>query len=42
MECADLKLLQAWVLHWQDTGASFEIVPVLPSAETRALVEPHL
>lgn len=42
MKCADLKLLQAWVLHWQDTGASFEIVPVLPSAETRALVEPHL
>jgi hypothetical protein len=27
------------VLHWRGTGASFEIVPVTPSAETRPLVE---
>lgn len=38
MECGDLKAMHAWVLHWQGTGARFEIVPVLPGAETRAVV----
>lgn len=42
MECTDLKAMQAWVLHWQGTGAKFEVVPVLHSAETRSLVEPLL
>ncbi|HSF94194.1 MAG TPA: DUF3303 family protein [Thermohalobaculum sp.] len=42
MECADARLLQQWVLGWRGTGTSFEIVPVVPSRETRALVEPHL
>ena len=42
MECADARLLQEWVLGWRGTGASFEIVPVAPSRETRAVVEPFL
>ena len=39
MRCDDPKLLQEWILHWRGTGTSFEIVPVVPSAETRSLVE---
>lgn len=42
MECADARLLQEWVLGWRGTGASFEIVPVVPSRETRAVVAPYL
>jgi hypothetical protein len=42
MECSDLKAMQAWVLHWRGTGASFEIIPVLHSSETRALMQPRL
>jgi len=42
MRCADLKLLQEWVLRWRGSGVSFEIVPVLTSAETRAVVAPFL
>ena len=38
MECADARLLQEWVLGWRGTGATFEIVPVVPSRETRAVV----
>ena len=41
MECDDARLLQEWVLHWGDL-ASFEIVPVVPSKQTRALVESKL
>ena len=39
MECADAALFQQWALHWRGTGATFEIVPVTPSAQTRAAVE---
>jgi len=42
MRCDDARLLQQWVLAWRGTGASFEIVPVVPSRETRAVVAPHL
>ena len=42
MECDDAALLQEWVLGWRGTGVTFEIVPVVPSARTRALVEPVL
>jgi hypothetical protein len=42
MECADARLLQQWVLGWRGTGVSFEIVPVVPSRETRAVVAPFL
>jgi hypothetical protein len=38
MECDDARLLQEWVLHWRDL-ADFEIVPVVPGAETRETVE---
>ena len=42
MECDDARLLQEWVLGWRGTGASFEIVPVVPSRETRAVGTPFL
>ncbi|MEP7027457.1 MAG: DUF3303 family protein [Candidatus Eisenbacteria bacterium] len=42
MECADLRLLQEWVLGWRGLGVTFEIVPVVPSAQTREVVAPHL
>jgi len=42
MRCDDAKLLQQWVLHWRGLGASFEIVPVVPSRETMAVVAPHV
>jgi hypothetical protein len=30
------------MLGWRGTGATFEIVPVVPSRETRAVVSPFL
>ncbi|MFK7941529.1 MAG: DUF3303 domain-containing protein [Paracoccaceae bacterium] len=42
MECDDARLLQEWVLGFRGLGARFEIVPVVPSAETRAVVAPFL
>ena len=42
MECDDLRLLQEWILSWRGSGASFEIVPVVPSLETREMIAPHL
>jgi hypothetical protein len=42
MECDDLRRIQEWVLKWRGSGATFEIVPVVSSAETRAVVAPHL
>ena len=42
MACDDLRLLQQWVLCWRGTGATFEIVPVIESAQTREVVAPHL
>ncbi len=41
MECDDVRLLQEWVLFWGDL-IEFEFVPVVPSAETRKVIEPHL
>lgn len=41
MECEDVTLLQAWVAFWSDL-VEFEIVPVAPSKDTRAAIEPHL
>jgi hypothetical protein len=41
MECDDARLLQQWIVHWSDL-MEFEIVPVVPSRDTRAVVEPHL
>jgi hypothetical protein len=42
MGCDDLRLIQAWILEWRGAGVTFEIVPVVMSAEARAVVEPHL
>jgi hypothetical protein len=42
MECDDLRLLQEWILKWWDSGATFEIVPVVSSKETREVVAPFL
>ena len=41
MECDDARLLQDWVLFWGE-HVEFEIVPVVPAVEARAVVEPHL
>jgi len=41
MECDDARLLQRWVAFWGDL-VEFEFVPVVPSAETREVVEPLL
>ena len=38
MECDDARLLQQWVAFWGDL-IEFEIVPVVPSAETREAIE---
>ncbi|HUZ02047.1 MAG TPA: DUF3303 family protein [Thermomicrobiaceae bacterium] len=42
MDCDDLRLFQEWVLQWRGAGVTIEIVPVVSSAETRAVVAPHL
>jgi Protein of unknown function (DUF3303) len=42
MRCDDLSVIQAWILQWRGCGVTFEIVPVVTSAEARASVEPHL
>ena len=42
MSCDDLCLLQEWILKWRGSGASFEIVPVVDSKDTRKVVEPFL
>jgi hypothetical protein len=41
MECDDARLLQEWVLGWSDL-AEFEIVPVVPSDQTRDVVTSRL
>lgn len=38
METDDPRLLQQWVIHWHDL-MEFEFVPVVPSKDTRAIVE---
>jgi hypothetical protein len=42
LECDDARLLQEWILKWRGYGVSFEIVPVVTSKDTRAIVEPVL
>jgi len=41
MECDDARLLQQWMLKWQDL-VEFEIVPVVPSKETVESIMPML
>jgi len=42
MRCDDARLFQQWALDWRGLGMTLEIVPVVTSAETRALVAPYL
>ncbi|GAB4190474.1 MAG: hypothetical protein OHK0024_30960 [Thalassobaculales bacterium] len=42
MRCTDARLLQQWVLHWRGLGARMEIVPVVASRDTQAVVAPFL
>jgi hypothetical protein len=42
MRCDDAKLFQQWALQWRGTGLRLEIIPVVPSRETRELVAPYL
>jgi Protein of unknown function (DUF3303) len=42
MRCDDPRLIQQWILQWRGTGATFEIAPVVPSVDTRAVVAPIL
>ena len=41
MECDDPRLLQQWIIQWQDL-IEFEIVPVVPSQEMVETVTPML
>jgi len=40
MECDDPRKFQEWILSWSDL-MDCEIVPVVPSAETRETVDAH-
>jgi hypothetical protein len=40
-ECDDARLLQRWMLKWQDL-VEFEIIPVVPSKETMETITPML
>jgi hypothetical protein len=42
MQCGDPRLFQEWVLQWRGLGVTFEIIPVVPSNETQAVVAPYL
>ncbi len=42
MKCDDAAMLQEWVLGWRGTGATFEIVPIVPSKRTREVVASKL
>lgn len=42
METDDLRNLQQWVLSWRGSGGSFEIVPVVSSADTQEVVAPFV
>ena len=42
MECDDASLLQQWALGWRGTGVTFEIVPVVPSAQVQKVIAPFL
>ena len=41
MECDDPLLFQEWILEWDDL-AEFKIIPVVPSNETKQIVNKHL
>jgi hypothetical protein len=41
MECDDARKLQEWIIRWGDL-IEFEVVPVVPSEQTRELVQARL
>jgi hypothetical protein len=41
MECADLRLLEAWMAKWQDL-VEFEVIPVVTSTEAADRIAPKL
>lgn len=41
MECADRRLLEAWMDQWRDL-VDFEVVPVVTSAEAASTIGPRL
>ena len=41
MECDNPALFQEWILEWDDL-AEFEIIPVVPSNETKQIVNKKL
>ena len=42
MACDDARLIQQWVLEWRGFGVSFEVIPVVGSKDTQAVVAPYL
>jgi hypothetical protein len=42
MECDDVRLFQEWALRLRGSGVRLEIVPVVSSKDTQAVVAPHL
>jgi hypothetical protein len=40
MECDDARLFQEWMINWNDL-MEFEVVPVVPSDQTREVMAPH-
>jgi Protein of unknown function (DUF3303) len=42
MRCDDPRLFQQWALEWRGLGMTLEIVPVVTSKETRAVVAPFV
>jgi hypothetical protein len=42
MRCDDVSLFQKWILQWRGAGVIFEIVPVVPSKETREVVAAYV
>ena len=42
MRCDDPRLFQQWALEWRGLGMTLEIVLVVSSKETRAIVDPYL
>ena len=41
MECDNPALFQEWILKWDDL-AEFEIIPIVPSNETKQIVNKQL
>ena len=41
MECDDRRLLDEWMARWDDLG-TFDVIPVITSAEAVAAVAPRL